>query len=92
MTDQQLAVGKQELRDRAIARLRKRRDFVAHLLAYLLVNAFLIGIWAFTGAGFFWPVFPLFGWGIGLAFNAWDVYWRKPLSEDRIRQEMERMR
>jgi hypothetical protein len=56
------------------------------------VNAFLIGIWAFTGAGFFWPVFPLSGWGIGLVFNAWEVYWRKPVSEDRIRQEMERMR
>jgi hypothetical protein len=36
-------------------------------------------------------VFPLFGWSIGLVFNAWDVYWRKPVSEDRIRQEMERM-
>jgi hypothetical protein len=23
--------------------------------------------------------------------NAWDVYWRKPVSEDRIRHEMERM-
>jgi hypothetical protein len=39
MTDQ-LAVGKQDLRDRAIARLKKRSDFGAHLLAYLLVNAF----------------------------------------------------
>jgi hypothetical protein len=55
------------------------------------VNSFLIGIWAFTGAGFFWPAFPLFGWGIGLVLNAWDVYWRKPLSEDRIRDEMERI-
>jgi hypothetical protein len=92
MTDQQLAVGKQDLRDRAIARLKQKRDFGAHLLAYLLVNAFLIAIWAATEAGFFWPVFPLFGWGIGVAFNAWEVYWRKPPSEDRIRQEMARLR
>jgi hypothetical protein len=91
MTDQQLPLAGQDLRDRAIGRLKQRRDFGAHLFVYLVVNAFLIGIWAFTGTGFFWPAFPLFLWGIGLVINAWDVYWRKPLSEDQIRQEMERI-
>jgi hypothetical protein len=91
MTDQQLPLAGQDLRDRAIARLKQRRDFGAHRCVYLVVNAFLIGIWTFTGAGFFWPAFPLFLWGIGLVINAWDVYWRKPLSEDQIRQEMERI-
>jgi hypothetical protein len=57
-----------------------------------VVNSSLIGTWAFTGADFFWLAFPLFLWGIGLVLNAWDVYWRRPLSEDRIRQEMERIR
>jgi hypothetical protein len=92
MTDQQLPAGGQDLRERAMARLKQKRDFGAHLFVYLVVNGFLIGIWAFTGTGFFWPVFPLFLWGIGLVLNAWDVFWRKPVSEDRIRQEMERMR
>jgi 2TM domain len=55
-----------------------------------LVNACLVGIWAVTGAAFFWPIFPLLGWGIGVAFNAWDVY-RPPISEDRIRREMDRL-
>jgi 2TM domain len=91
MTDQQLPVAGQDLRDRAIARLKQKRDFGVHLFVYLVVNSFLIGIWAVTGAGFFWPAFPLFLWGIGLVLNAWDVYWHKPLSEDRISQEMERM-
>jgi hypothetical protein len=45
-----------------------------------------------TGSGFFWPVFPMFLWGIGLVLNAWDGYGRKQVSEDRIRREMERMR
>ena len=92
MTDQQLPGGDQDLRDRAIARLRQKRDFGAHLFVYVVVNAFLIGIWAVTGAGFFWPVFLLFLWGIGLVLHAWDVYWRKPVSEDQVRREMERMR
>ena len=91
MTDQQLPQGGQDLRGRAMARLKQKRDFGAHLLVYLLVNACLVGIWAVTGAGFFWPAFPLLAWGIGVVMNAWDVYWRQPPSEDRIRQEMERM-
>ena len=49
MTDQQLPVAGQELRDRAIARLKEKRDFGVHLFVYLVVNSFLIGIWAFTG-------------------------------------------
>jgi hypothetical protein len=91
MTDQQPLGAGQDLRNRAIRQLKQKRDFGAHLFVYLVVNAFVIGIWAATGSGFFWPVFLLFGWGIGLVLNAWDVYWRKPVSEDEIRREMERM-
>ena len=81
-----------ELRERAIGSLKKKRDFRAHVLIYVLVNAFLIGIWAISGAGFFWPVFVLGGWGIGLAANAWDVYGRKPITESEIQRESERLR
>ena len=31
------------------------------------------------------PIFPIAGWGIGLAANAWDVYGRRPISEAEIR-------
>lgn len=81
-----------ELRERAIARLKKKSEFRAHLLSYFLVNAFLVAIWAITGAGFFWPIFPILGWGIGLAFHARDVYWGDSFSEERIRREMEHMK
>jgi uncharacterized membrane protein len=86
------AVTEAELRDQALRSLKKKRDFRSHLVAYVLVNALLISIWAVTGAGFFWPVFPMLGWGIGLAFNAWDVYGRKPISQDEISREAERLR
>jgi len=45
------------------ARLSPRRPEVA---AFLAVNLLLIVIWAATGAGYFWPIWPLLGWGIGL--------------------------
>ena len=82
----------QELREQAIASLKKKRDFRTHLVMYVIVNAFLIGVWAITGAGFFWPVFVLGGWGIGLVGNAWDVYGRKPIGEAEIASEAERLR
>ena len=31
------------------------RSFKTHLTLYLLVNVFLIGIWAASGGGYFWP-------------------------------------
>jgi 2TM domain len=81
-----------ELRDRAIKRLKKKRDFHGHLLVYALVNAFLVVIWAVTGAHFFWPIFPMVGWGIGVVMNGWDVYRSEEPDEDLIRREMERMK
>ena len=80
------------LRDAAVTRLRKKRDFGMHALIYLLVNGLLVVIWAVTSGDFFWPIFPIAGWGIGLAANAWDVYGRRPISEAEIRREMDRLR
>ncbi len=81
-----------ELRKLAVSRLKKKRDFSTHVVIYVIVNAMLVGIWAVTGAGFFWPVFPILGWGIGIGANAWDVYGRKPITEDEVQRETERLR
>ncbi len=91
MTTEQTALDS-EIRERAIKRLKKRRDFKGHLLVYFLVNAFLVVIWAATNAsGFFWPIFPMVGWGIGVVMNAWDVYFAEEIGEDDIRREMGRL-
>jgi 2TM domain len=82
----------QEIRDQAIQRLKKKRDFKTHVLMYVTVNVFLVVIWAIADSGFFWPIFPILGWGIGVIANAWDVYGRKPISEEEIRREVDRLR
>lgn len=50
-----------DLRSEAVRRLKKKRDFRAHLVAYVLVNALLWAIWGvvwFTsGVWFPWPLF-----------------------------------
>lgn len=87
-----LGASDEELRKRALDRLRKKRDFRTHLFMYVLVNAALVAIWALTGADFFWPIFVILGWGIGLVGNAWDVYFRREITEEEIRREAQRLR
>lgn len=80
------------LRERAVRRLKKRRDFFTHLLVYVLVNVFLVAIWAATSSGgFFWPIFPIVGWGIGVVMNAWDVWRPEEFSDEQIAREIQRM-
>jgi hypothetical protein len=86
-----MAATEQELRDLATERLKKRRDLGAHAVVYVVVNAALVGIWAMTG-GYFWPAWVMFGWGVGLVLNVWDVYFRRPVTEGDIQQEMNRLR
>ena len=82
----------QLLRDKAVRQLKKRRDFRSHLLVYILVNTFVVVIWVLTDPhGFFWPVFPIAAWGIGVIMNAWDVYGRQEITEEDIHREMDRL-
>jgi hypothetical protein len=87
MTD--MTAREPDMRERAIKRLKKRRDFHGHVLIYTLVNAFLVVIWAVTSPdGFFWPIFPIVGWGIGVIMNAWDVYFAEDFDEEDIEREI----
>jgi hypothetical protein len=82
-----------QLREMAIKRLRNKRGLQAHVLAYATVNLFLVALWYFTAhGGFFWPMFPIFGWGIGLVFHVWDVFSPEIFSEDQVQREMGRLR
>lgn len=58
-----------------VAQMRAR--FKNGAISYLIVNIFLIGIWYFTSGprNFFWPMFPLIFWGIGLLFNYYYAYY-----------------
>ncbi len=77
-------------REAAIARLKAKREFWLHLFVYLAVNGFLVIVWLVTSSdGHFWPIWPIGGWGIGLAAHAAETYWR-PITEDSIQREMGR--
>jgi len=77
-------------RQAAIQRLGAKQEFRGHLITYLAVNTLLVVVWAATGAGSFWPIWPIAGWGIGLAIHAFAIYGRKPVTEEDIQAEMGR--
>ena len=43
----------------------RRRDH-SHERAYVATMLLLVAVWALTGAGYFWPIWPMLGWGIGV--------------------------
>jgi len=77
-------------REQALERLKKKRDFQGHLVAYVVVNAALWVLWAATGAGYPWPAWVTGLWAIGLILNAWEVYFRAPITEADVQREMGR--
>jgi len=80
-----------DLREEAIRRLREKRGFRQHLVVYGVINSLLVVIWAVTWTGYFWPVWPIAGWGVGLALHGWFVFGDTATTEKEIRREMERL-
>ncbi|HEU5156087.1 MAG TPA: 2TM domain-containing protein [Streptosporangiaceae bacterium] len=78
--------------ERARARAQKKRKFRGDLMAYVVVNAFLVGVWAVTGLGYFWPGWVMGAWGVFMILSAWDLFYRQELSEEEIQREMHRNR
>jgi hypothetical protein len=78
-----------EQREWAINRIKAKRAFWVHLVVYVTVNAFLVFIWAATSSDGFWPIWPMLGWGIGVASHgAAVIAGPATISEERINREL----
>ena len=89
MTD--LRDGPDSQRDLARKQIQKRRNLQGGLVAYIVFNAFLVGVWAMSGGGYFWPGWVLAGWGVAMALGLWD-YFRGPITEADVDEELRRGR
>ena len=82
-------------REQAIQRIRDKNVFKIHLVAYLVVSAWFVVMWAITwamtGFGYFWPIFPIIGWGAGVAVHGYGVYGGDRVSETQIQRELKRL-
>ncbi len=59
---------------KAQKRMKEIKDFYINLISYCIVIPFLVFINLFTKSSFHWFWFPVFGWGIGVASHAFQVF------------------
>ena len=85
-------VSEDERRERAIARLKAKRDFTWVAITFALVGLVLVMIWFFTTRdsvdAFFWPILPILGMGIALAAQ-WRYAFHGKRTDDEVRREMD---
>ena len=56
---------------------KRRAMFKRSLTVYFLVNSFLCAVWFLTSGrdgGNFWPIWPILGWGLGIAIQYANAY------------------
>jgi hypothetical protein len=81
----------------AIKRIQAKNGFTIHLLVYLAINTISVVSWALTEAGkpfpagFFWPIFLIAAWGVGLVIHGYSVYRGNAYTEARIQREMKQL-
>lgn len=61
---------------------KRRRQFLDHLRAYLIINGACLLLDLLLSGGV-WFYYVMIGWGIGLAFDASDTFWPNPETVDR---------
>ncbi len=82
-----------EERASALRRLKAKQGFRQHLTTYVAVNLFLVVIWVMTNlGGYFWPIWPMAGWGIAIVLHGWETYRGPSITEADIQREIERNR
>lgn len=87
-------MSEEEIRKLAESRVSRKKGFFIHLTVYIIVNSFLVIIWAITSSvakyWFPWFIFPLAGWGVGLLFHGMSVFAFPKGGSDWERKEIEK--
>jgi hypothetical protein len=68
----------------------RQGEFKSHLISFIGVNGFLIALNLWTSPSYFWAIFPLLGWGLGLFFSGMKAYKNSGESYERDFQEWSR--
>ena len=86
-----------DLRARAERRADAKIKFYKNLSVYLIVNAMLVIINWYVTPFYWWAIFPIVFWGIGVfasflkAFVLTDIFDSEDYREQKIQKELERI-
>lgn len=82
-----------ELMKQAKKRIVIKKSFQWHLAAYVLNNTFLVAIYFATSSNYFWPIWPILGWGLGVAIHGIIVsYMLSDIYRSNISNEYNRLK
>lgn len=80
----------QQSYERARKRVKELKEFYTHLLVYIFVNIMLIIINLLTDPSYLWFIYPLLGWGIGIAAHGVNTFginkWGRDWEEKKIKE------
>ncbi|MFY9233850.1 MAG: 2TM domain-containing protein [Fimbriimonadaceae bacterium] len=61
----------------------RRRGYWEHLASYVIVNTFLLCLNLLNWNGHLWAIYPILGWGIGIAFHTVEAFSSRVPESDR---------
>ena len=88
-----MQVNDRDLQRQARRRVNQKMGFYTHATVFVLINLGMLLIGVASGRN--WPLWPLAGWGLGLAIHGFVTFARlngDNLRERMMRDEMERLR
>lgn len=93
MESGETSTSEQDLRQRALERIKRKRDFARHVVTYLVINAGLWVIWAVDGANTddLWPAWVNGIWLAILVIDGFKVYGERPITDQQVDDEVRRM-
>ena len=82
-----------DIREFARKRIKARRDFWYMIGIFVIVTIIVTAVWAISGGGYFWPMWPIFGFAIATLFSALSTFGpaSRPITQERIDEEVRRM-
>ncbi|MFC2056437.1 2TM domain-containing protein [Chloroflexota bacterium] len=86
-------LSEEQIYEEASKKVKARKGFYSGLATYLVVNVVLIVIWALSGQGYMWFLWPLGIWGVFVLADYLRVFvFGKGSDQQAIEKEAEKMR
>ncbi len=63
-----------EVKQEQMSNSQQRKGFKSHLFIFIAINTFLVILNLLVSPGYFWAIYPILGWGLGLLLHGMKVY------------------